>query len=171
MRVAARDTGKATVGSVMADLDVPDFHKQPLTISGVVLTSLASGAMVTAKVDEELKGVLPAPPVAARTFARDDEIALFAEVYDNTASQSHKVEIVTKVLTDEGRELFKSEEVRDSSELQGARGGFGYAARVPTSDLPEGPYVLSVEARARIGSQPSVTRQIQFRVVPRSAAD
>jgi VWFA-related protein len=171
VRVAARDTGKASVGSVMADLEVPDFHKQPLTISGIVLTSLASGAMATAKADEELKGVLPAPPVGARTFARDDEIALFAEVYDNTATQSHKVEIVTKVLTDEGSELFKSEEVRDSSELQGARGGFGYAARVPVSDFPEGPYVLSVEARARIGSQPSATRQIQFRVVPRSAAD
>ena len=61
--------------------------------------------------------------------------------------------------------------MRDSSELQGARGGFGYAARVPMSDLPEGMYVLSVEARARIGSQPSATRQILFRVVPRSAAN
>lgn len=166
VRIAARDTGKATIGSVICDLEVPDFYKHPLTMSGVVITSLGGGNMVMPRVDEQLKEVLPAPPIAMRTFARDDEIALFVEVYDNAASQAHKVEIVTKVLTDEGRELYRSEEVRDTSELKGARGGFGYAGRIPLSTLPEGMYVLSVEARARIGSQPTAVRQIQFRVTP-----
>jgi VWFA-related protein len=166
VRIAARDTGKATIGSVVADLEVPDFYKQPLTMSGVAITSLSGGNMVTPRVDEQLKEVLPAPPIGLRTFARDDELALFVEVYDNAGGQAHKVEIVTKVLTDEGRELYRSEEVRDTSELKGARGGFGYAGRIPLSTLPEGMYVLSVEARARIGSQPTAVRQIQFRVTP-----
>jgi VWFA-related protein len=169
VRVAARDTGKSSVGSVICDLEVPDFYKQPLTLSGVVLTSLSGGAMVTPKVDEQLKDVLPAPPVALRVFPADDELALFAEVYDNASNQPHKVEIVTKVLTDEGRELYRSEEVRDTKDLQGARGGFGYAGRIPISTLAEGMYVLSVEARARIGSQPSAVRQIQFSVAPRAS--
>jgi VWFA-related protein len=168
VRVAARDSGRASFGSVISDLEVPDFYKQPIALSGIALTALGGGAMLTPRVDEGLKEVLPAPPIAARVFAQNDELALFAEVYDNSSSQPHKVDIATRVLTDEGRELFKNEEVRDSSDLQGARGGFGYTARVPLSELPAGMYVLRVEARSRAGATPSATREIQFRVMPRN---
>ena len=43
LRVAAHDTAGGGVGSVLYDLDVPDFDKLPFGISGLVLTS-ASGA-------------------------------------------------------------------------------------------------------------------------------
>ena len=76
-------------------------------------------------------------------------------MYDNSGNAPHKVDIVTSVLTDEGRVMFKNEEVRDSSELQGAKGGFGYTARVPLSEIAPGNYVLNVEARSRLGSSPT----------------
>jgi VWFA-related protein len=166
IRVAARDTVKANVGSVIYDLDVPDFYKAPLSISGLALTSLAGASMATARPDEQLKTVLPAPPVALRAFPQNDELALFAEVYDNAGNTPHKIDLVTTVLTDEGRVLFKNEEVRDSSELGGAKGGFGYATRVPLSDLPPGPYVLRVEGRSRLGQNPTAAREVQFTVLP-----
>jgi VWFA-related protein len=165
LRIAARDSTKATVGSIVYDLDVPDFYKQPIGMSGLALTSLGGSSMMTARPDDQLKDVLPAPPVAARTFAQNDELALFTEVYDNTGNAPHKVDIVTSVLTDEGRVLFKNEEERDSSELQGAKGGYGYTARVPLSEIPPGSYVLNVEARSRLGQSPTATRQVQFTIV------
>ncbi len=166
LRVAARDTEKNLVGSVVYDLDVPDFYKQPIALSGLTITSMAGAAMMTARPDEQLKAVLPAPPIALRTFPQNDELALFAEVYDNSGKNPHKVDIVTSVLTDEGKPVFKNEDQRDSSELQGATGGYGYSTRVPLSDLAPGDYVLSVEARSRLGDNVSSTRQVQFRVVP-----
>jgi hypothetical protein len=166
LRVAARDTEKNLVGSVVYDLDVPDFYKQPIALSGLTITSMAGAAMMTARPDEQLKAVLPAPPIALRTFPQNDELALFAEVYDNSGKNPHKVDIVTSVLTDEGKPVFKNEDQRDSSELQGASGGYGYSTRVPLSDLAPGDYVLSVEARSRLGDNVSSTRQVQFRVVP-----
>jgi VWFA-related protein len=166
LRAAARDTEKNLVGSVIYDLDVPDFYKQPIALSGVTITSLAGAAMMTARPDEQLKAVLPAPPVALRTFPQNDELALFAEVYDNSGKAPHKVDIITSVLTDEGKSLFKNEDERDASELQGAKGGYGYTTRVPLSELPPGSYVLNVEARSRLGTDISSTRQVQFRVVP-----
>jgi VWFA-related protein len=166
LRVAARDAVRANVGSVIYDLEVPDFFKQPFSVSGITLTSLGGGAMVTAKADEQLREVLPAPPVAQRTFRQNDELALFAEVYDNAGSTPHKVDIVTSVLTDEGRVLFKNEETRDSSELQGAKGGYGYTARVPLSGIAPGAYVLNIDARSRMGNEPGTVRQIQFEIVP-----
>jgi VWFA-related protein len=166
LRVAARDSAKNAIGSLIYDLEVPDFYKQSMSVSGVAITSLAGGAMMTARPDEQLKAVLPAPPIAIRTFAQNDELALFAEVYDNSGKAPHKVDIITSILADEGKVVFKTEDQRDSSELQGASGGYGYSTRVPLSDLPPGLYVLNVEARSRLGNDVSATRQIQFRVAP-----
>jgi VWFA-related protein len=165
IRVAARDSEKNLVGSVIYDLEVPDFYKQPISISGVTMTSLAGAAMMTAKPDDQLKTVLPAAPIGLRVFQQNDELALFAEIYDNSGKNPHKVDIATSVLTDEGKPVFKNEDVRDSSELQGAKGGFGYTTRVPLSELAPGSYVLNLEARSRLGSDISATRQVQFRVV------
>lgn len=165
LRVAARDSERTALGSIIYDLEVPDFYKEQIGMSGVTLTSLAAGSMMTARPDEQLKAVLPAPPIAMRTFANNDELAVFAEVYDNSGKAPHKVDIVTSVLTDEGKPVFKTEDERDSAELQGAKGGFGYTARVPLSELSPGLYVLNVEARSRLGNNTSITRQVQFRIV------
>ena len=73
---------------------------------------------------------------------------------------------MTTVRTDEGRVLFKTEEERASSELEGKRGGYGYSARIPLSELAPGSYVLAVEARSRLGDQPQATRELQFIVTP-----
>ena len=164
VRAAARDAGKNLLGSVIYDLEVPDFYKQNMSMSGVMLTSMAGAAMMTAKPDEQLKAVLPAPPVGLRTFPQNDEIALFTEIYDNSGKAPHKVDIVTSVLTDEGKTVFTVEDQRDSSELAGAKGGYGYTTRVPLSDIPPGLYVLKVEARSRLGNDNVATRQVQFRV-------
>ena len=106
---------------------------------------------MTVRADEQLKGVLPVPPTAQRTFPQNDELALFAEIYDDGRAPEHKVDIVTTVRSDTGTVLFMNEDERASNELQGQRGGYGYTARIPLSDLPPGLYVLRVEARSRLG--------------------
>lgn len=166
VRVAALDSTSGTSGSVSYDLEVPDFSKLPFSMSGLVLTSLSGAEMATVKPDESLKDVLPAPPIASRSFPQNDEIALFAEIYDNAAATPHKVDIVTTVQTDDGRVLFKAEEERASSELQGAKGGYGYAVRVPLTDVAPGLYVLNVQAKSRLGNNVGVGRQVRIVVTP-----
>jgi VWFA-related protein len=166
LRAAARDPQKNLIGSVIYDLEIPDFYKQPVSLSGLTMTSLAGASMMTAKPDDQLKEVLPAPPVGLRAFPQNDEIALFAEVYDNSGKAPHKVDIVTSLLTDEGKQVFKNEDQRDSSELQGAKGGYGYTTRVPLSDIAPGDYVLTVEARSRLGDNASASRQVRIRILP-----
>src|SRR5207237_6055042 len=116
-----------------------------------------------ARVDEQLKDALPASPTALRQFPNNDELALFVEAYDNE-KKPHKVNLTTTVTTDEGKVLFKTEEVRDSSELRGKPGGYGYAARVPLKELAPGRYVLTVSARASLGNGPTAQRPSQFKV-------
>lgn len=166
LRVAAHDTGGGNVGSVLYDLEVPDYVKAPFGISGLVMTSPVAAAMPTVKADEQLKPVLPGPPVAARSFPQNDEVALFAEVYDNAGGTPHKVDIATTVTTDEGRVLFKTEETRDSVDLGGKTGGYGYLARVPLKDVAPGSYVLTVSAKSRLNNVPAAERQVRLIVTP-----
>lgn len=165
MRVGAHDQGAGSIGSVTYDLEVPDFYKLPFSMSGLVMTSLSNGGMVTAKADEELKSALPAPPIVEREFPQNDELALFAEVYDNETAP-HKVDIETRLTSDAGKVVFKSDEERSSSELAGARGGYGYQSRVPLAGVDPGLYVLTVEAKSRLGRDVGAARQVQITVLP-----
>jgi VWFA-related protein len=165
-RIAAHDTGGGNVGSVLLDLDVPDFLKAPFSISGLALTSPAGAAILTARADEQLKMVMPGPPIALRTFPQNDEVVVFAEVYDNAGGTPHKVDITSTVTADEGKVLFTTNEVRDSSDLGGQRGGYGYTTKIPMKDLAPGSYVLKVEAKSRLANTPAVSREVQFRVEP-----
>jgi hypothetical protein len=151
-------------GSVFYELEIPDFSKDPIMMSGLLLTSPFSSRVVTAKPDPLLEGLLPGAPTTIREFPVDDELALFTEVYDNQLTPRHMVDISTSVLTDEGRVVFTTSDTRSSEELEGKRGGYGYTARVPLKDLAPGLYVLKVEARTRLGNVEPVTRQIQFRI-------
>lgn len=162
-RVAAKESGGSALGSVFYDLDVPDFAKAPFSMSSVALTSLDRNRVPTARADL-LKDLLPAVPSTARDFRVGDELVLFAEIYDNEGAKPHQIDITASILTDEGREVFKNQEQRSSTELGGARGGFGYAARVPLKDLVPGLYVLKVDAASRLGDGRQASREIQFRI-------
>nr|MCU0255777.1 VWA domain-containing protein [Vicinamibacterales bacterium] len=163
LRVAARESG-GLVGAVPFDLEVPDFSKEPLSMSGLVLTSVSAAMTPTARQDEQLKGVLDGPPAVVRDFLRGDTLSLFTEIYDNEASTPHRVDIVTTVVGEDGRQVFKTEDERSSSELGGARGGYGYAAKVPLADVAPGRYLLRVEARSRLRGDQPVARETEIRV-------
>jgi hypothetical protein len=103
--------------------------------------------------------------MGSRIFPVGDQLALFVEIYDNAGGSAHKIDIAATVTSDEGNVRFKTEDVRDSSELQGKSGGYGYSSRVPLDGLTPGLYVLKVEARSRLGQGPTASRQVQFRIV------
>jgi hypothetical protein len=165
IRIAARETGAGRVGSVTYDLEVPDFTKGPLTMSGIVIASAAAQRIMTAKPDEELRTVLPAPATAARDFPAGDSLAIFAEVYDNAAQQPHKVNITTTVVGDDGRNVFNTSEERTTSELQGKSGGYGHTVQIPLKGMAPGLYVLRVEAKSTVGKNEPIRREVQFRIM------
>jgi hypothetical protein len=161
-RVAGRDVATGTVGALSYDLEIPDYQKLPLSMSGLLLTSTSGSATPTARGDAELQRLLPGPPTSLRTFPQTDELVLFAEVYDRTGATPHTVDITTTLKSVGGRIVFEHSDERSSAELQGANGGYGHTVTVPMSELEPGRYVLTVEARSRLGDVAS--RQTQFEV-------
>ena len=164
LRIGARESGGGSVGTVTLDIDVPDFSKEPLVMSGLVITSAGSMQTPTIRPDDQLKGVLPAPPTTVRDFSRDDEIATFAEVYDNQTRAAHRVEIKTSVIADDGKVVFNAAEERRSEEIGPAGGGYGHTAKIPLKALAPGRYVLRVEARTLLSGGGTAMRELEFRV-------
>jgi VWFA-related protein len=164
IRIGAKETNGGGVGTVTQTLDVPDFSKSPLLLSGIAMTSVSAGRMPTANPDEQLKGVLPAAPTAIRDFPRNDTLALFAEVYDNESSTPHRVAITSSILADDGRVMFTASDERSSDELKGKKGGYGYTREIPLSQFAPGRYVLRIEARTTLANAGTASREVELRV-------
>jgi len=166
LRVAAGNANRA--GSVLYDLEVPDFSKGAIALSGVALTSMqAANDMGTVRPKNPLGDYLPGPPIATRDFREGDTLTIFAEVYENARSaQVHQVAIKTELRTDEGRVVANTSESRSSSELQGKSGGYGFTSDLPLKGIAPGLYVLHVEAQSQIEGSPTADRDIQLRVTP-----
>ena len=167
LRIGARDGG-GDVGTVIYDLEAPDFSKGPIAMSGLVLTSTTSARIQTATPGgNDLKDVLPAPPSASREFPRGDDLAVFAEIYDNLGTKTaHRVVINTTVLSDDGKTMFSTSDERRSEELTGSvgPGGYGHVTKIPLSGLAPGRYVLHVDARPTLGNSAPVVREVEFTV-------
>jgi VWFA-related protein len=164
IRVAAKEKS-GLVGSVYYDLDIPDFTKEPLSMSGLVVTSGLAGLVPTAGEIGEIKGMLPAPPTVARVFNARDQVGLLVEVYDTKGALSHSVDITTTVRGDDGKVHYSTNETRASAELAGASGGYGYTTMIPLKDLAEGLYVVRVEARSTLKDGGQAARDVLIRVV------
>lgn len=166
LRIGAAEGG-GRIGSVVTDLEVPDFQKRPFTMSGVALTSATAAGVTTAKPKDPLGPILPGPLSTAREFARTDQVALFAEFYENAAGNAppHGIDVETTVRAEDGRVVFQAKEERRSTELQGGRGGYGVSVVIPLREFEPGLYVIHVEGRTRGASADGgVGRDVQIRV-------
>ena len=132
-------------------------------MSDIALTSALSGIAPTVRPKDPLEKLLPGPLTSYRDFNQADEIALFAEIYDNV-KEAHKTEITATVKAEGGTQVFQTKEERDSADLKGSAGGYGFETRIPLKQFAPGLYVLRVEGLARVGDRPTTAREVVFRV-------
>ena len=163
LRIAAAESTRS--GSALYDLDVPDFYKPPVAMSGITITSATAAQMPTVAPKDSFAPLLPAPRSTIREFPRGDELALFAEFYENApGSAPHMFDIEATLVDEDGHIAFRDNDTRASTELQGGRGGYGYSARIMTADFTPGLYVLHLEGKSRTGSNMSARRELLIRI-------
>ena len=166
---AAVGNRDGAAGSVLYDLEVPDFRKSRLGMSGISLTSAAASRVATARPAGKMHDGLPGPATAARTFMSGDTLALYGEVYENDRRAApHTVDIVTDFRAPDGRLIVSRIEQRSSAEAKGS-GIYTFMSQLTLTDLPAGLYVIHVQATSNIGERATVARDVQIRVVDRPA--
>jgi VWFA-related protein len=164
LRIAAGN-GQSTAGSVVYDLDVPDFSKEPLVLSGVTIGSAATARIFSMNTKTAFASTLPGNVTATREFDPGDVIGLYVEAYENVKNATpHTVTFTAELRADGGTAVRKVSEDRSSTELQGKRGGYGFNAQLQLTDVAPGIYVIHVEARANTGDRPTVGKDIHIRV-------
>jgi hypothetical protein len=163
LRAGARDSASGQVGAVHCDLEIPDFTKEPLSMSGIVIAS-AQTALPNPRPDKELTNLLPGSPAVIRDFNRSDEIGMLVEIYDTKLNTPHDIDIITTIVGEDGKEAYRHEDRRTSAEVQGMQGAFGYLLNVRLADMTPGAYLLRVEARSRLDVDRAVARETTFKI-------
>src|SRR5262245_871462 len=160
LRLAAHQPTGGT-GSVVAQIEVPDFTKEPLMLSGVVLASRNAAAPQLLLSDPKVTKGLRLDPTAVRRFTRDDELTAFAESYVNGPGSAADVE-VTYTISSEAGVVYHT--VPGSKVVNGEAGRAGYNAKLPLSALEPGNYVITARAMTPRGAE--AWRQTPVTIVP-----
>ena len=161
LRVAGGPTaGRA--GSVTYDLDIPNYAKERLALSGIALTSSTAkdGVTIWPAAARPLDTKLPSPITASREFSPAETITLYTEVYENAKHPPHTIDFKVDVRSASGRVMstFTSKRTTDSN------GSYGFVAPIALKGLEPGAYVLHVEASASAASREPLTKDIPIRV-------
>ena len=165
LRAAVGNKDGAT-GSVLYDLEVPDFRKGRLEMSGLSLASAAMSRAATVRPSGKPRASLPGPTTATREFEAGDTLVLYGEAYENAPGAGpHTIDIITELRRMDGRALASMIQQRASREVDKS-GGYGFTSEMSLKDLAPGNYVIHVEVRSNIGERPTATRHLQFRVTP-----
>jgi VWFA-related protein len=152
VRSAAGAPGAA--GGVFLQVEVPDFSKARLSLSGLVLGFGRSGDQ------DGLAELLPVVPTAARVFPRSGQIAAFVRLYQGGKDALVPVPMRVRILDSTARPV-----IDESTTVAPARFGSHRSAdcplQLPLSRLGEGEFLLTIEAGA---DKNAVRRELRFSV-------
>jgi hypothetical protein len=152
----ATDAPSGRRGSVFAFVDVPNFSRDDLTLTGVALST--SPATPAAPADL-LKDLMPVVPTARRTFARAEQVSAFARVQQG-GNRSEPVTIVGHIVDTDGH-VVRDDTRTFASDRFGASRTADYQLGLRVADLSPGDYLLSIEATSGKKSQ---RRNVRFSI-------
>ena len=153
VRVGVEAVTTRRVGSAYISVAVPDFAKDRLSLSGVVLAR-----QVAPSASAPIRDLVPVVPTTVRRFSREDRVTSFARIYQ--APKTAVNALVTTTILDAMNRPVASEVVT----LEPARfaGGASVDLRwdLPLVRLEPGAYLLVIEAN----TQSVVRREVRFEV-------
>jgi hypothetical protein len=142
LRLSTHSTARSADGSVYVTVEVPDFDKAPLSLSGIVLG--ADNGLAIDGVDR-LRALLPLTPTTARTFDRGEPATAFLRAYEGGGGAIRPVIVHTRIVNDHDQSVMDRTETFGPDRFDRTRSA-GIFVRLPTGDLPPGPYLLTLEA-------------------------
>jgi hypothetical protein len=143
--------------SVIAEVEVPDFSRARLALSGIVLASTAAGAELPAA----LRGTVPIVPTAERDFAASTSPVAFVRVFQTGAEAPSVVTVKAEILDGRDRSVFETTETLPLDAFDASQTA-AFEVPLNLAGLERGPYMLSISAEAP--GAPAVRRDLLFRI-------
>jgi VWFA-related protein len=161
-QIRASAGGAAIAGSVVYDLEIPDYDDD-FEISGLSLSSSVSGQTPTVSPYNHLDVAFPGPPTTVREFVRDDRVTLYAEAYENR-KKPHTVTMTVELRDTAGRVVGTHSLDRETKDKPKEASRYTFAPTLSLEDVPAGEYVLHVDARSSLDKNKPQVREIPIRV-------
>ena len=139
-------------GSVFQEIEIPDFRKAPISMSGVVIgvePPLASAPKGF------LSSITPVAPTTQRTFLKGHRPSAFLQVYQGERQPSVPVRLQTTIVDDDDQTIHRAEETLEFGASRSADHRFD----LPTDRLSSGAYLLRFTATA---GQHTASRDVRF---------
>jgi VWFA-related protein len=163
LRLATHDAARGLSGSVYADVEIPEFSKVPLSLSGLMLHAAPA---LTSGPAGALQALLPFVPTAVRDFAKTDKVTAFMRAYQGGDRPPLPMQVTIRVRSDHDVLVADSTQTMSPEKF-----GTGRAAdvkfAVPIDRLPPGGYLLSIETRIDDRKHPDkavARRDVRFTV-------
>jgi VWFA-related protein len=138
----ALDAATNQRGSVYTFVDVPDFTKQPLSLSGLIL-SVSPGISSAGR--EAFATLLPIVPTTQREFARTDRATAFLQVYQEAGKSPLPAGVTARIADTSDRIVLDQVTALTAERFAGNRGA-DYRLELPLDRLERGEYLLTIEA-------------------------
>lgn len=158
VRVAVNDKASGLTGSVYTTVTVPDFAKEPLSMSGVAIGRLESGPIGGR---ETVESFLPFAPTVVREFSASDRVGALVRLHQ-AAGERVDVRLDSQILDATGAVVSS-----ESSTLRAAgfadHRGVEVRSDLRLRGLPPGEYLLRLVA-SQAGTRVQVTREVRFSI-------
>jgi VWFA-related protein len=142
LRASASSHAWGASGSVYGYVDVPDFSRQPLSLSGITMAVTPPAIAGNTAV---LEGLLPVVPTTRRAFAVTDRPSAFVRIYQSRNATSESIQVTMRILDAADRAVVDAKQTLDSGPL-GQSGHADLQYPIPVERLSSGPHVLMIEA-------------------------
>ena len=158
MRLAVSSALVGKSGSLYYEIEVPDFSKPALSMSGVTVHTTPATPSPS---NENMKTLVPIASTTKRQFSPVDLVTTFTRVYQGGTRAPAAVTVTSRVFDARGEAVFTDTQTMAAETFVLSRGA-DHRLEVPVSLFAPGPHVLVIEAAA--GRNVTARRDVRFDV-------
>ena len=155
LRFGAHLTPANLAGSLFADVEVPDFERDPLTLSGVIIETSGGNAGPLGV----FSGLIPIIPTSSRVFTARGMPESFVRVYQGGRDPLALASIRVTLHDRSDYLVFNNRFRLPANRFDATTRAADFRFKIPTNALSPGPYLLTFEAQ--LGTR-TVSRQVKF---------
>lgn len=144
VRVAAHRATDDVSGSVFADVVVPDFSDERISMSGVFLTAMSGPTGVP---KEAFAQFVPVAPTSSREFARGDDLTAFFRIYQGGKGAPLDVPLTFRLVNEKDEVVATSSGTIAASQFAPANRSAEHRFGLQMGNMPPGRYLVTFEAR------------------------
>jgi hypothetical protein len=157
-RIAAHSASLGKEGSVYADVIVPDFAKEPVSLSGVIVNAIPSLPVAPAGA---LTTLVPIVPTSLRGFDRGTRVATFMRVYEGNKTPLAPVTLSIRIVNEQNAPMADETRTVAANQFDAKTRAADDRFDVPLTHFPLGSYLLTFQATL---GKTTARRDVRFTV-------